>query len=237
MTYNKYNFYLSMLLITSENFYERINPSKFAWYESLSDEDKSNVTMFDIITNEPELQTLYCDIFNFFFEENFIWDNNIRMYIACKESSADENKTPDKNETPDENETPEVIGIIHKNIFYDLLDIILQRCGVEKKDSADRPKFKNKMAERIWLKTQNSQKEKETTNNTNMELPNLISAYAAFGNGVNITSVWDMTVFQLYDQFQRQRVISYHNLSSMSVATWGDKDNKFDIEGWYKSIY
>lgn len=69
-----------------------------------------------------------------------------------------------------------------------------------------------------------------------MELPNIISSISSHHNSLNIINVWDLTVYQLYDQFNRQRLGDSFNIQSMSVAAWGDSDGKFDETVWFSLI-
>ena len=215
ITYQKYNFYLTLLLMTPQTFLEQIGAEKTP---TILSENIDSLSMMDLISSDKSLQKQYCDMYDFFFEENVIWDDDDNAFFIYKDVDESGNIIP--------------TGVIYNENFYDVCDVILQRCRVDRNKKVERPKFRNKITEKIWLKTQ---KNKEI-DNKDMELPNIISAYSAFGNGYNITNIWDMTVFQLYDQFQRQRMNTYFNISSMSVAAWGNSDNHFDIEEWYKKI-
>lgn len=223
VTYNAYQLYLTLLLTTPQTYCETINPTKNEWYQALTDEEKSALTMMYFISEDKGLQEQYCKMLSFFFEENVIWDDYNKIFVSYVD-------TDDKGQV-----IP--IGFIYDGIWNELCDVILQRCGVDRNKSEEKPKFKNKVAERIWLKTQKNQKKETEKHNKNMELPNIISAYAAFGRDVNITNIWDMTVFQLYDQFQRQQLNNYFDISCMSVAAYGDSDNHFDSGQWYKNIH
>lgn len=219
ITYNGYSMYLSLLLMDMPTYCEKFNPQLSEWFNSLSDEEKSQLNMFDMITQSAELQEQYRRMLEFFFVESVVWDENNHAYFAYVDKSDDGKIIP--------------VGIIHKGIWADLCDVILQRCGVSQKDKPQELKFKSKAAERIWKKTH----KKESKENKNIELPNIVSAYAAFANGINIINIWDMTVYQVYDQFQRQQLNNYFDISCMSIAAWGDKDNHFDNEQWYKNIH
>lgn len=67
-------------------------------------------------------------------------------------------------------------------------------------------------------------------------MPNIISALAAHHNSLNIINIWDLTVYQLNDQFKRQRYIDYYHILSRSVSIWGDKDSKFDDSLWFSNV-
>lgn len=219
VTYRGYSIYLSLLTVDAQTYCKELNPQLPDWFNSLSDEEQSKYNMFDLISKDESLQEQYKQLLDFFFVENVIWDGHNRVYVVYTEF--------------DKNNQPIPLGIIHRGIWNELCDIILQRCGIESKNKPEKLKFKNKAAERIWKKTH----KQESKENSGIELPNIVSAYAAFANGINITNIWNMTVFQVYDQFKRQRINNHFDISCMSVAVWGDKENKFDDEKWYETIY
>ena len=57
------------------------------YYYSLTEDEKKQLSMFNIISKDIGLQKTYCDIFNFFFEENIKYDskNNVYSYeTGCR---------------------------------------------------------------------------------------------------------------------------------------------------------
>lgn len=70
-----------------------------------------------------------------------------------------------------------------------------------------------------------------------MTLPNVISSVAAKSLNLNIYNIWDITLFQLYDQFYRLQNNDAHSINSMRVAAWGDKKNTFDYALWHKNMF
>ena len=55
-------------------------------------------------------------------------------------------------------------------------------------------------------------------------------------SSINYTNVWDMTVYQLWDTFARLRNNEIYASGRTSVSVWGDKENKFDYNLWFKNI-
>lgn len=78
------------------------------------------------------------------------------------------------------------------------------------------------------------EKAKHTKADKNMELGNIISAVANKSQSLNILNIWDLTVYQVWDCFQRLSNNNIYNIQSMSVAAWGNKDNQFDAASWFK---
>lgn len=222
ITYNTYQLYLILLLTTPQTYCETINLTKKEWYQTLTDKEKSALTMMYFISEDKGLQEQYCNVLEFFFEENVIWDDYNKVFITYTD-------TDDKGQV-----IP--VGFIHNGIWNELCDVILQRCNINRKQKEEKPRFKSKIAKKIWLKTQKAKKQQDEKADKNVELPNLISAVSAFSKTLNFINVWDLTIYQLYDQFTRLRINVFFDISSTSVAAYGDSDNKFNSEQWYENI-
>ena len=222
--YLQYNGYLSILLLTPENYFKSINKDSFEKYQALDDETKIKMSMFEIMLSNKDLLYSYLDVFNFFFEEYVAFDPNAKVFCIYNSQEDIENK-----------EKP--LGIINSNTFSDICDIILQRNSIFKNCANEEyKKVKNKRALEILKKLKNGQTEQNKKNQLDkkVELSNVISALSAYHNNLNMVNIWDLTVFQLYDQFKRLQNNSIFNMNSMSVSVWGDKDNKFDATRWYQ---
>lgn len=224
ITYQKYNIYLSFLSVDIKTYCNQIDVSKSGWYQSLSEEDKLNINMFDLINFDENLQNIFSEIFSFFFEENVIWDNENKLFITFVDY--------------DENGQIIPIGTIYKDIFWELCDVILQRCGINRSDTnIDISKVKNKRALKILNKIKKAKEKlsKTTQNMDEIELPNLISSIAVKSNSLNFINIWNLTVYQLYEQFKKEQTNVYFDIQKMSVAAYGNKENTFKGNEWYKN--
>lgn len=68
-----------------------------------------------------------------------------------------------------------------------------------------------------------------------IELPNLISSIAVKSNSLNFINIWNLTVYQLYEQFKKEQTNVYFDIQKMSVAAYGNKENTFKGNEWYKN--
>ena len=82
-----------------------------------------------------------------------------------------------------------------------------------------------------------NEKKTRGKNNANLSIPNIISSVAAKSASLNINSIWDITLFQLYDQFNRLQNNDAYSINSMRVAAWGDEKKTFDYALWYKNMF
>lgn len=224
VTYQTYQAYLTLLLMTPQHYCEQVNHSKAAWYQALPDETKQNINMMDMIAMDINLQHSYSIMFNFFFAENVRWNSEQQLFCTYR---------PDSEETQEN-----VCGFIHKNIYVDLCDIILQRCGVSRTDTGtDTAKVKSPRAQNILKKLQKGRQ--KTSNHSNQDkdinLPNLITAVATKSNSINFTNIWDLTIYQLYEQFKREQANVFFDIQKMSVAAYGNEKNTFKGNEWYRN--
>lgn len=100
----------------------------------------------------------------------------------------------------------------------------------------ERPrKFANAASKRIWEKLQKGRAalQKAKKADRDMELPNVIAAVAAAHGGYTMFNIWQLTVYQLYDQFARVNTKMQLSIYGQRWATWGEKE--FDTSLWFKS--
>lgn len=43
----------------------------------------------------------------------------------------------------------------------------------------------------------------KSSHNKDMELPNLVTAVAVQSNSINFINIWDLTIYQFYEQFKK----------------------------------
>ena len=239
VTYNTYKIYISLLSLSPKDYCENIDKSKLDWFNNLPESDKCNLSVLQLLPGNEKMIESYGSMFNFFFVERVVWNENNCLFMVmpedvCFDTCTQKFYTTNKNNEKVETEN---FGLIHNGNFSELCDVILQLCGANKEDEDEKPKFKNKAAERIWLKTHNARVQKQNKADKYLELPNIISSYASYNHSsINMLNIWDLTVCQLYDQFQRERSNNYLDISKYQVGYCGDKDKKFDGDMWYKSI-
>lgn len=202
-----YNFYLSLLL---------------------SDENMlfSDNAMTEFLKNALDF-FFKEEIFYYRAENCFIVTNNASSALADIEALSGGRKLSDTG----------IVGVITQENFSQICDLILQLNNIRPRD-ADITKVKNKKAADIMKKIQKgrSDRQKNKKADKNMEIANIISAVANRHPSLNMTNIWDLTVYQLWDAFSRLSNNNIYDIQSMSVAAWGNKDNHFDAAAWFKRI-
>lgn len=213
---NTYQYYLTILLMDLKTYFTMIQQEE--QFELLSDEDKAQMNVFDLLTMDNKSVELLQNVLNFFIEEAVVWSSQNNAFLIYK----------------DEN----VIGAITKEIYPQICDLICQRNCIKSTLEEDLSKVKSKKALEIMKKLQKgrAEKAKATKSDKNMELGNIISAVANKSQSLNIINIWELTVYQVWDCFSRLSNNSIYDIQSMSVVAWGNKDNYFDATAWFKRI-
>ena len=102
-------------------------------------------------------------------------------------------------------------------------------------------KFKNDIAKKLYEQMQKANKEKEKQknkkNDINLSLPNIISSVSSKHPSINLINIWELTIFQLLDCFNRLQNNTMHEIDSTRVSVWGDEKKTFDPSLWYKNYY
>lgn len=241
INYNMYNLHVDALLTDIKTYYEKIEKYEELYfsqmsigqkdnilsvrqeYFNLSDDDKSKLSFFDILIHDDIYVKRVVEALNFFIEENVVFESDKKAFVVKKDK--DENNSI-------------IIGYIYRENYEDVVDIILQRIGMSRPDAfGDNVKIKNKSASRILNKIRGANN-KKTSKKTDkkMEVSNIISSLAIHSKSLNMTNIWDLTVYQLYDQFARQQIEDSYEIGASHIAAWGDGDNKFDGTLWFSLI-
>lgn len=218
-----YAVYSSM---TIDNFYEAVFPEDYDKFLSLPYEDRIKVTIFDIM-DIPSIQ-IFVDIFNFYFEEEVIYD------IPSKEFHLYKYLNVENEETKELELKKILVGKITRKIFQSALDIISQISNInqEKTREDNLSKYNEKedpvmfafIKKRKKLKKKSNQKQ-----DPKYDIGNIISIVSAYGeNNINCLNIDDITIPQLYDQFTRIMMDRSYKIGARNVSVWGDKDKKFD---------
>lgn len=174
--------------------------------------------LFEMLISNEDSAAMLETVLNFFIREDVTYSPQNNCFLVSENGTA--------------------TGVITKEFFPHICDLICQRNYIKSNQKEDLSKIKNKKALDIMKKLQKGRKSaaKQSKEDKNMELGNIISAVANKSQSLNILNIWDLTVFQLWDCFARLSNNSIYEIQSMSVAAWGNKDNTFDATAWFKRI-
>lgn len=173
------------------------------------DESVDGYTVYDIMGAIPDLREVLIEALSFFIYGYVSW-NGSHFLIKGTELTAED---------------------------LDDVKAAIMKISYIEKDTESQHIFSSEKARKIWEKCQKGKEALRKANKTdeNLELPNLVGALAASRNGnYNILNIWDLTVYQLYDQFARTNVGVQMDIYASRWAAWGKDD--FDVSMWFKNI-
>lgn len=232
ITFDRFSFYEFFLKLSPETYYTKLRKENDgeAFWDSLTEEEKDKITIYNIIEEDEKIRSTYVEIFNFFFVETVIYQEG--FFILLKENTAIDN--------PDKIKREQVRGAIAKDNFSQVMSLLQQICCIyNEEESLDDMKFKNNLARKLMEKMLKAKKKEQETKKSdlNLTIPNIISSLANKHPSLNYVNIWDLTIFQLLDAFNRTQANSMYDIDSTRVSVWGDEKKTFDVSLWYKNNY
>lgn len=146
----------------------------------------SNIDEYDLITSNIGVQKEISSALSFFVKEEVIFDPQERAFLA--------------------NSTYFLTKENYKE-FSKAIKIINGR--IQKDDEEDPPRFANKLAEAMYREMMKlkEQAEKIKQEKQGLEFKDVLSILCnADGNGINVFNIKDMTMYQVYEQFERMNL-------------------------------
>lgn len=177
----------------------------------------SSATAIQLITRIPELRVALLRALSFFLHADVLYTEDVGYCIQR-----------DGN-----------VEYLSLDQIREIRSVILQFCNIQDATETAPVKFKNARAKEIYEKIQKKKAEKQKSSATSneslsMTLPTLISAVAAYSPTYNYLNIWQLTVYQFYDQFARLSDHLQLQVFGQRWAAWGT-DN-FDFSVWYRPL-
>lgn len=228
LNFDKFDLYEMFIKMTPELFYTKIkgNDGK-AYWDSLSDDEQYNMTLYDLILDDTSLQRTYEKILNFFFVETVVFREGLFILFNNVEDASDVS-------------LDDVCGVLHKEAFLQIIDLIQQICCIHTDEEIPEDmKFKNRLARKLYEKMKKAEKEEKEKRkmDINLSIPNIISAVSNKHPSISPFSVWNLTIFQLLDSFSRLQQNTMFGIDCTRVSVWGDEKKTFNAALWYKNGY
>lgn len=230
--FKQFRLYETLLFLTPRDYFRNYaDDERKAIWDSMPKDEQNKISIFQIMETDEVIRELYLMLFNYFFEEKVEYKSGV--FVVFKNRDVDLSSI-----TKDD-----IQGIITKELFPDILDILKQLCGMTSGNNefADlsTKKFKNekarKMAEKMQLAAIQESEQKKA--NPNLALPNIISKVCARHPSINYTNVWDLTLYELMDNFTAIQNNEMFDILKTSVSVWGDEKKRFNGDGWYKNQF
>lgn len=211
----KYNLYLNILSWDKEEFLRFIRAAGHRSFRALDD---PRVEVFNAMTLFKDTRELLQNAMAFFINEKLEWDSEKKNYVITNDAGAD-------------------IGIISRNNFEEVRDALLQLNYINVNKKEEQIKHSSKKSEELWKIVQKNLKEqaKKEPQNDDLRFGNVISKLCSVGIGYTLLNVYDLTVFQLYDQFFQYGYLRAMDLNERAFTIHGG--DKFNMQDWLKPIF
>lgn len=209
--YEEYSTYLFAIGMTVDKFLDLTGlKERFA---AISSEARESISAFALMIIEPSWRTLLVKALDFFVDGTVHYDaeNNCIMVLDG------------------DNEVQ-----VTDEIFVEMRRFIYQSACMEIADE-NPAKFYNEAARRIYEKSKRikaKQTKAKKGHDVNLELWNVIGAVCVKHPSYNLTNIWELTIYQLYDQFSRLQNDVQFNTIAHRWAVWGKE--QFDFSLWFK---
>lgn len=211
--YDIYSIYIYVIGMTAEQFFESHHMQDA--YNALPLEVKDKISILQLLLADPAGSCLLVEALSFFILGDVIFDDRAKR-IVVKGDASD-------------------AVVITDDILRGIRDFVFLAACLKNED--EKPKgFYNKAAKERYeklLALKGEQNKKQVKKrDPDMELWNLIGAVSAHSQGYTLLNIWDLTVYQLYDQFSRINKQEFLDGYASKWAAWGTE--KFDFDDWYK---
>lgn len=213
-----YNMYLNVLTWNKSEAYkflDLISPNKASILKKTD-----QLSLFDLITIVAPLETLLKEAFSFFLIEEVAWDKIRRKFIVTEKESGG------------------AVGEITRDNFDEVRDSMLKMnyLSLENIPEKKEPHFTSEKAKLLWERAQQYgwDGSGKKSHNKKFTLGNIVSKICASNIGYNLFNIYDLTIYQLYDQFFQLRYLHGVALGERVYTNYGGK--KFDPEGWLNPI-
>jgi len=165
-----------------------------------------NLTMFDVYRDNPYERQFFIEALSFFIDGEIEFKNGEFLIDNT--------------------------NIINKEIYQKILEIIAEiNClKVNKQQETYANEKARKIAEKI---RQAKQKRSSVQSKDSISLADIISAVASRKESLNLLNIWDLTIYQLYDHYNRLIAEDEFDILAMNYAYWG---GEFKCKHWSKQL-
>lgn len=206
--YANYTRFLSLLTVNREELAKKV-------------EEAREKTIFELFmtANDEGLMAAFLYALSIFLKEdinNMVFDNNLGIVFGARDI-----------------EKPiEEYQILNKDNFDDFAQILrYQNCLVDANEEYVKPVILDEKARKILEKIQKGKqkveeiKKKRNASEDDADFSDIISAVSTKSNTYNKTNIWDLTVYQLYDEYKRLEAISSYETNIIAMVHGAKVDN------------
>ena len=208
-----YNLIHAILSCSSKKMRELIKGLRLEQdYADMTDLDYDEASKFKLITHSSTLREMVKSGLSLFFDEQLGWVDNNELVIISDDGT--------------------VLGVITEQNYNSVEDLLKQTLYFGSEKTGDL-KFANEAARKLWEEQNRLEESQPQSNAEDYQLPNIISKLSCGTTGYTIFSIYELTVYQLYDLFYSYSQNRTSQLGENAYAHWGGED--FDPLSWLHS--
>ena len=186
-------------------------------YHKLIEPDIEMTSKYNLIINSVDLREALCEALALFFCNKIVFSPENKCFLVVS-------VTDDK---------ASIVGSINDDNYLFIEDLLKQLLHCESEYSDNELKYSSDKAKELWEKvSQAEEKEKADVNARDYEIGNIVSKLCVCGIGYTVKNIYDLTVYQLYDQFSAYMQNRISQLSENAYAHNGGED--FDMNSWLR---
>ena len=186
-------------------------------YHKLIEPDIEITSKFNLIINSVDLREAICEALALFFCNKIVFSPENKCFLVL--SVIDDKAS--------------IVGSINDDNYLFIEDLLKQLLHCESEYSDNELKYSSDKAKELWEKvSQAEEKEKADVNARDYEIGNIVSKLCVCGIGYTVKNIYDLTVYQLYDQFSAYMQNRISQLSENAYAHNGGED--FDMNSWLR---
>lgn len=217
--YDSYSAYIYVVGLTLDQFFEANKtqlPGLREAFAEMPKELQEQLNIFEVLLAEPSWRALLVKALSFFIVGDIVFDEENGRLVVMRDGVD--------------------AVMVNADLFSDIRSFIYQAGCFKAED--EKPKgFYNKAAkskyEQLLALKGERDKQRVKKRDPDMEMWNLIGAVSANSNCYSLLNIWELTVFQLYDQFGRISKKKFLDGYASKWAVWGT--DKFDFDEWFKT--
>ena len=90
ISFDKFSYYELFLKLTPEMFFTKIKQNGNNYWESLTTEQRKEITLYNIIKQDKTIQDIYVELLNFFCMETILYQNGYFVVLKIQKEEGDE---------------------------------------------------------------------------------------------------------------------------------------------------
>lgn len=187
-------------------------------YDTLTDYKIEITSKFNLITSSVDLREALCEALTLFFCNKIVFHSETNSFWVFDVSK----------------ETPIHVGIINNENYLVVEDVLKQLLHCESEYEDDEENYEDEASKELWERAKKYRNQSnQSANSDTYAMDNIISKLSTCGIGYTVENIYELTVYQLYDQFSSYTQNRISQLSENAYAHNGGEN--FNAMAWLEN--